>query len=57
MTQSDTEAQGFPTESWAFVVRMVGHDAYLISNRGEVSLVDHITLIYLIGKLLKGQRP
>ncbi len=47
--------QDFPRESWVFVIRMISVDAYLIGRGGEVSLVDEITLIYLMGKLLKGQ--
>jgi hypothetical protein len=49
--------QDFPPESWVFVVHVLDHETYLISSGGEVSLVDKATLMYLIGKLLKGQTP
>ena len=51
------ETQDFPRESWVFLVRMLAKDAYLISRGGEISLVDETTLMYLMGKLLKGQQP
>lgn len=51
---NSAEAQGFPPEPWAFVIRQVDHDAYLLYTGGEISLVNTSTLTRLIGNLLKG---
>lgn len=55
MTEPATEAQDFPRESWAFVVRMVDDASYLIYYRGEISLLDATSLTYLMEKILKEQ--
>lgn len=50
------ETQG--SESWVFVVRLMGDDAYLITYGREpsrTSLVDRAHLKLLIMQLLKGQ--
>lgn len=55
MTDPVPEAQDFPRESWAFVVRMLDYESYLIYYRGEISLVDKASLGLLMGKILKEQ--
>lgn len=55
MTEPAPSAQDFPRESWAFLVRKLDHESYLIYYRGEISLLDRTSLMYLIGKILKEQ--
>ena len=56
-SRNTPEAQDFPRESWAFLVRRLENDAYLIYLSGEVSLVTEVRLRYLIGTLLKENDP
>lgn len=55
MTEPTAEAQDFPRESWAFVVRMVSDESYLIYYRGEISLLDRTSFRKLMRKILKEQ--